>query len=348
MIKPRLAVIGVGWWASLAHLPAIVESDSMTLAAVCDPDHERVQEVSRQYGVPAFTNVDELLRAGLADGVVICSPHTTHYSIAVAAFDAGLHVLVEKPMTVSAREAWDLVDIAERSGLHLSVGYSYQFSSTASTIQRLVCNEIGELVCINADFASDTEPLFRPASTATIARDEPSSVAYSDPQLSGGGQGQSQLTHILAMIIWCTQQEATEAYALMSNRGLPVDIVNAVTFRLESGSLAAVTSTGTHAGDLPTRHCVRYYGTKGMIEHDLSRAEAMLYRPDGTQQAVRYSTQEAPYQKKAPARAFARLLRGEGPNLAPGREAAAAVSLVEAAYRSARTGQSVAVTREHS
>jgi predicted dehydrogenase len=131
----------------------------------------------------------------------------------------------------------------------------------------------------------------------------------------------------------------------MTNRGLAVDVVDAVTFRLEGGALCAATASGTQLAPLPARHRVRYYGTDGMVEHDLVRAEATLYRKDGTHLTVAPEPHEAPYPRWVPVQAFADLLCGRGPNLAPGADAAAAVALIEAAYQSARANRPVPVPR---
>jgi predicted dehydrogenase len=204
---------------------------------------------------------------------------------------------------------------------------------------------IGELVCINADFSSDTQTLFAPSHNEEgVPLDEPRSASYANPALSGGGQGQTQLTHIAGSITWSTGRQATDVYARMDNRGLAVDIVDSVSFRLDGGVLGAATSTGTQVG-LPARHQVRYYGSAGMVEHDLYRAEATVYRSDGTHTTLIPPPYEPPYPQRLPVRAFADLLSGRGPDYAPGADAAAAVALVEAAYESARTNQPVPVLR---
>ncbi len=72
----------------------------------------------------------ELLAAGV-DGVVVAVQHAYHYEVARDALDAGVHVLVEKPMTLTAADAWDLVERAKSNGLHLMVGYTSQFTRHA-------------------------------------------------------------------------------------------------------------------------------------------------------------------------------------------------------------------------
>ena len=128
--RPRIGVVGTGWWATTAHLPALAGHPGADLVAVCDPLPDRARAAAERFGAPQhFTDVAALLDAGLVDGVVVATPHTSHHSVARAVLDAGVHVLVEKPLTTTATDAWDLVERAEGSGLHLTVGYTYQHTT---------------------------------------------------------------------------------------------------------------------------------------------------------------------------------------------------------------------------
>ncbi|GGS82534.1 Gfo/Idh/MocA family protein [Nonomuraea spiralis] len=327
----RLGVIGLGWWARFAHLPAIAAAPGLRLTAVCDADPGRADPVRADFGVPAFTDPAELYASGLVDGVVIATPHATHHAPARAALESGVHVLVEKPMTTSAAEAWDLVATAERTGTHLSVGYTGQYSAAAVRVRQAVREgEIGELVCVNGDFSSVMMNLLTGTPT------------YAAP--GAGGQGHSQLTHLAGALTRATGQGAEQVFAYMDHRSLPVDVVDALTFRLAGGAVGSLTATGTVPEGLPTRQRLRLYGTSGMVEHDLQYGTATVHRPDGTRVRLSPDPSRPAWGKHAPVEAFGELIAGRGPNHAPGDEAAAAVDLVEAAYRSARTGLPVTIT----
>ncbi|MFI6600631.1 Gfo/Idh/MocA family protein [Nonomuraea sp. NPDC050536] len=321
----RLGVVGLGWWARFAHLPAIAASPSLELTAVCDTDPSRCS------GVPAFTEASQLYASGLVDGVVIATPHTTHHALARAALDTGIHVLVEKPMTTTAAQAWDLVEAASRAGVHLSVGYTGQYTEAAIRVRAAVQEEIGELVCVNGDFSSIMMDLF--AGNAT----------YGDPALAAGGQGQAQLTHLVGALTRATGRRAEQVFAYMDNRSLPLDVVNALTFRLAGGAIGTLTATGTVPDGLPTRQRLRYYGTRGMVEHDIQYGTAAIHRGDGTQIRLAPDPSQPAWAKHAPVESFGALIAGHGENHAPGQDAAAAVAIIEAAYTSARTGHPVMI-----
>lgn len=163
MTPVRVAVVGAGWWATTVNLPAMARDAGVELVAVCDPDARRARAAASRFDVPrSYDDVAALLgqETGL-DAMVVATPHHTHHAIAAAALEAGLHVLVEKPMTTSAADAWDLADRAEQRRRHLVVGLTYQFAPTARRVRQAVREQIGRLVCVNAEFSSRHLPALR-------------------------------------------------------------------------------------------------------------------------------------------------------------------------------------------
>jgi predicted dehydrogenase len=104
----RLAVIGAGIMGS-SHLRDIAAMPEAKLAAVCDVDPARAEAFAAQYSVPAFTDYLSLLDSGVADGVIISTPHYAHTPIAIDALARGVHVLTEKPIAVHTRAARKMI-----------------------------------------------------------------------------------------------------------------------------------------------------------------------------------------------------------------------------------------------
>src|SRR3954452_6494424 len=107
------AVIGCGT-ISIVHLEAITSLDGVDLVGVCDTDADRAAAVGREYGVPWFTHHAELLERVRPQVVHICTPHHQHVPVAVDCLDAGVSVLVEKPVAPTVAEAEPLIRAAER------------------------------------------------------------------------------------------------------------------------------------------------------------------------------------------------------------------------------------------
>lgn len=345
----RIGVIGAGWWASTVHLPALALNPRVELVAVCDPSLERAEAAAAAFGIPRnYTDVEALIAAGGLDGVVVATPHTTHYPIVSAALRAGLNVLVEKPMTTKSADAWSLVDIAAETGRTLAVGLTYQYAPAALRVRQAVRSEIGELVSVNAEFSSNTYGLFATTDPEAANLDDPAKphgTTYSDPSLSGGGQGHTQLTHLLGGLLWAAGEQASEVSAFVDNRGLAVDVVDALAFRLTNGALGVASSTGTTPPGAPVRHRIRFHGTKGSVEWDMLRADAWIYRKGGSIEHFENPVHLPSYAREEVSATFARILLDGGPNLAPADYAAASVSLIEAAYLAAESKRTTPVAQ---
>ncbi len=155
MQKVRMGVIGAGWWATQFHLPSLKNYEKSHVAGIAEVKSDKLGRAAEYYDIEnAYQDHRELLASGV-DGVVIAVQHAYHYQVARDALDAGVHVLVEKPMTLKASEAWDLVDRADRNNLHLMVGYTYQFTRHAEAAREIVqSGRIGDLQFVSGIFTS--------------------------------------------------------------------------------------------------------------------------------------------------------------------------------------------------
>jgi predicted dehydrogenase len=146
----NVGVVGYGYWG-----PKLVrnfyEVPDATLGWVVDQDPERLSKVSANYpGVKTTNSFQELLRSN-ADAVVIATPIRTHYALAREALLAGKHVLVEKPLTTNGIEAEELTEIAEKNGLTLMVGHTFQYNAAIRQLRDIVrSGELGDIYYIDS------------------------------------------------------------------------------------------------------------------------------------------------------------------------------------------------------
>jgi len=134
----RLGVIGYGYWG-----PNLVrnfaEVPGCQLVAVSDMRAERLAAVRARYpGVRTFADPNQLMSERRIDAVAIVTPVSTHYDLAMQALKAGKHVLVEKPLAVTADQAAQLVDEAERRKLVLSVDHTFVYTGAVRKMRELV------------------------------------------------------------------------------------------------------------------------------------------------------------------------------------------------------------------
>jgi predicted dehydrogenase len=128
--KLRVGMIGLGEVAQVIHLP-VIESlpDRYELAAVCDISPGLVKRVGDRYRVERrYTSAAEMIAAGGLDCVLVLNSDEYHAECTVAALDAGLDVLVEKPMCLSPREAVEIIAARDRSGRTVMVAYMRRFA----------------------------------------------------------------------------------------------------------------------------------------------------------------------------------------------------------------------------
>lgn len=150
MKKLGTAVIGTGFWGK-NHARVYSELGLTELLAVCDVNRERAKAVADQFGVKAYSNSLRMLRNEDIEAVSVCTWSTKLAKEALKALNAGKHVLVEKPMASHTKQAEKLLETAEKSSLHLTVGFLMRFIPGLQHIREAVENKkIGELVCATA------------------------------------------------------------------------------------------------------------------------------------------------------------------------------------------------------
>ena len=131
----RTAVIGVGHFGQY-HAEKLSRLPGSTLTAVVDIDAGRAEEIGTRHGVAALADYRDMLDK--VDAVSIATPPKTHYEIARACLEAGLHVLVEKPITDQLEQASALIRIARERGRILQVGHLERFSAAGRVIRDIV------------------------------------------------------------------------------------------------------------------------------------------------------------------------------------------------------------------
>lgn len=134
----RIAIIGCGKIAD-QHLLAIRRIPDCEIAALCDRELLMARQMGERFGVAQiFFDAQEMLDAVQPDVVHITTPPQSHFSLAKACFEAGAHVYLEKPFTVTADEAEHLLEIAQMKGLKITPGHNYQFTPEMIKMRKLL------------------------------------------------------------------------------------------------------------------------------------------------------------------------------------------------------------------
>ena len=120
--KIRYAVVGLGYIAQIAVLPAFAKAKNAELTALVSDDNVKLQKLSKKYKVPytySYEGFDDCLRSGQIDAVYIALPNSMHREYTVRACEAGIHVLCEKPLAVTEAECKEMISAASDNGAKL-------------------------------------------------------------------------------------------------------------------------------------------------------------------------------------------------------------------------------------
>jgi predicted dehydrogenase len=123
-----VGVVGTSWWADLMHLPSLASHPQARLVAICGRNQTRAAKLAAKYGIPhVFADYRAMFEQVGLDAVVIATPDYTHYAMTMAALDAGLHVLCEKPLALNAKEARAMQSMAESKGVKHMVAFTWRW-----------------------------------------------------------------------------------------------------------------------------------------------------------------------------------------------------------------------------
>ncbi|MEV7097974.1 Gfo/Idh/MocA family oxidoreductase [Amycolatopsis sp. NPDC051045] len=174
MTELRWGLLAAGTIA--AHFAeGVGESEHGVLAAVAARDAGRAQEFAARFGIPkAYGSYEELLADPDVDAVYVSTPHAMHKQWAIAAAEAGKHVLCEKPLTITAADAEEVIAAARAHDVFLMEAFMYRLHPQTRRLAELIsAGAIGEVRAVDTTFSFDSNP----EETARL----------SDPALGGGG-----------------------------------------------------------------------------------------------------------------------------------------------------------------
>lgn len=350
MAKLRLGVIGAGSWAVAAHLPALAaRSDEVEFVGVCRSDPKALARIQEQYGFEmGSSDYRDVLDRDL-DIAIVASPSGLHHEHATAALRAGAHLLLEKPMTIASSEAWDIVRVAEENDRQLLLSFGWNYMPIVKTAVKAVRDiGIGTLEHMTIHMSSQTRELL--SNTGAYPDADPDTIpqasTWTDPALSGGGYGQAQLSHALALALALVpDDDVVGAFALMTSPlAAPVELHDAATLEFAGGGIAALSGGSSHVGASANKHEleVRAIGSEGQFIVDVHRELVWVYRPDGTEFTAELQPSAGAYDMFGPANALLDVAQGNrDANTADGRLGARTVDALELVYAGAAAGRMV-------
>ncbi len=240
MTPVRTVLIGVGGMARHHILQMLMQQATTRITAFCEPStdmYAKAAQLFKEAGLELPPNQPDLPRllkeqAGLLDAAFIITPHAYHHDQTRACLEAGLDVLLEKPMVMNAAEARSLIEARDRTGRLLVVAFPGSLSPQIRTaVKMLRSGKLGAILNISATVWQN----WGQGTTGTWRQ---------IPEIAGGGFLFDTGAHMLNTVADLAGEDFVEVAAWLENNGRPVDTRAAVIGRLASGALVTLNGCG--------------------------------------------------------------------------------------------------------
>jgi UDP-N-acetyl-2-amino-2-deoxyglucuronate dehydrogenase len=344
MDKP-IGILG-GGNISRTHLRAAMEIDGVRVAAVCGQNPDKAHQLALEAGAAFYQDLDEFLDHRPMDAVLIGSPSGLHAEQGIAAAKRGLHVLVEKPIDIDVGRADQLIEACETAGVKLGVFFQ---DRVAPDLQRLKSVIDSGRLC---------SPILMSASVRWYRPPEyyENSHWRGTRALDGGGALMNQGIHTVDLLLWlCGDVSSIWSRAVTALHNIEVEDTLVASFQFSSGAIGTLeVATSAYPG---FSRRVDMSWSQGTITIEDDRINSVNLRepieglcaiPQQTSREQQTSDERATSPvvsntqgHRAIIEDFIQAIASDRAPLCDGREARRSVQLVEAMYRSARTGVAV-------
>ena len=333
----RVGVIGLGMGRH--HVEGYQTHPQAEVVAIVDTDAARLEEIGNKYGIPGrYTSAEQMLGQEELDIVSIATPNVFHKPQAIAALEAGCHVLCEKPMAMSAQEAREMLAAARKADKRLMINFSYRFTEQSMALKQQV--DAGVL----GDIYYGRSIWHRRRWTRNL------DSWFGRKALSGGGPLIDLGVHRLDLALWLmgyprpvwilggTYDPIGSALAREQGSGMDVEDLAVGLIRFDNGAMLSIEASWN--ANISERELMetRLLGTKGgLVQRNLEETykfEAELYvERNGAHFDMRLHSLNQPVHP-AMYHLVDSILKGQ-PHLATGEEGALVMDILDGIYKSA-------------
>ncbi|WP_145152516.1 Gfo/Idh/MocA family protein [Paenibacillus xylanexedens] len=335
MSKIKVAVFGCGAIAERRHIPEYAANENVELVAFADPIVERAEKMAETYGGKAYSSYEELLANETVDAVSVCTPNYLHAPMAIAAANAGKHVLVEKPMAVSTEEGEQMIEAAKKNGVYLMVGHNQRLMPPHVKAKEILdSGKLGKVLNFRTSFG-------HPGPEAWSV-DGAESWFFRKEEAIMGAMGDLGV-HKSDFIRYLLNDEVSEVAGFISTlhkEDTKVDDNATCLLRMKSGAIGTLVASWTQyrAGDNSTvLWCENGVMKIGTVEGD----EVIVELTNGTVETYKVGAM-ATNEKQVPSGvidAFVESIVTQTPPAISGEEGLRSLQVILAAFESEKTGQ---------
>ena len=321
----RFAVVGCGTAANHIHLPAL-RSAGAEVTVFASRSLASAEATRTAWGAGAVEERwEDAVRRDDVDGVVIATPNAQHHAVAMAALGAGKHVLVDKPMACTVVDADEMIAAAQRAGRVLVPFHNTRFAAPfAAAAQQVRAGAIGDITGFRVAFGHAGPQAWAPRATW-----------FFDSATAGGGCLIDLGVHAVDLVRAVTGDDVTHVSAVLQGQAGDVETDAQLLVRLRAGGIGSIHASWS-ARPGPD-HQLTMVGTEGTLHLD-SRTPLTLMTAPGDRSRIDLADQTT-----SPLDELLAAVRGERAPAVDATDGRAAVAVVEAAYRSAASGELVEV-----
>lgn len=330
----NVGIIGIGTQAQLIHIPLLQKIEGVKIAGVNDLDEVKGKRFAQKNDLKWYDTPEDLFSSGI-DAVFILTPNNSHYPLSIAALNAGLHVLVEKPLARNTTEAEKMILTAEKKQKHLLVLMNQRFRTDTRIVKNyLKTSKIGDIYRIRCGWMTKWDRWNRPD-------------WLKDKKISGGGVLMDYGIQLLDLVFWMLNYPKVSRVSAITKRiGISGNVEDAAiaTIYLEKGAVFTLEVSWSLLAPESEAWLV-FAGTKGRAY--LNPVRIHVFENDKIVTHYPLRNKKNPTINKdsyeSELRHFIEVLR-EG--ISPGataKECLQALRVIEVLYESAKTGHEIAV-----
>ena len=348
----RLGVIGAGAWAAFAHIPAFLRRVDVEPWIINRRDEQQLRDLQERFGFPHASSDWREALAAAPDIVALTGPVHLRAEQALAAIEAGIHVVAEKPFTVDPADAWAIERAARDRGVHVVLCYAWNEMGISAQAHRLIHGPegIGPVEHVDVQMATVVRDLLTAGTTYLGDADVPlpRSETWSDPSISGGGYGQGQLTHALGLVFRLVPQlRPAEVAAFTAGPGASVELHDAIAVRFEDGTIGSIGGASLPLGSFGNQHqlVIRITGRDGQVVLDMAAPRVVRWKGDDLVEAELSAEDVRWAFERVTDRAVDLVLGRTTENPSPADLGARVVEILDGMYRSAASRSFVPISR---
>lgn len=266
--KMRFGIISFAHIHAWSYARVLKELEEAELVAIYDDDPERLKEAAQKFNVKdTYSDYHALLKRDDIDAVIITSENAKHVDQAIAAAEAGKHMIVEKPIATTLEDADKMVNAAKKAGVKFQTAFVMRYHDATATIKQVLeRGEIGEILVIT-----------------TTNHGKYPNLWFGDPELAGGGSVMDHTVHTADLMRWYTKDEVEEVYAVSGKNirdYLTVEDTGLISLKFRKGVIGSIDCSWSRPSTWPIWGDVwlGIIGTEGYIVVDAFRPNVDLVK----------------------------------------------------------------------